>query len=302
MFRIAHISDLHIPPLPRMRVRQLVGKRLLGLYSWHHKWKAEHREEILDSLLAQLDELQPDHVCVTGDLTFTTHPEEVDAAAAWLTRLGPASKVSLIPGNHDAYAHGSLDYALERWAPWMQDDDARPSFPYLQRRGPVDIIGLSSAVATLPGFSSGRMGEEQIARLEALLGKLADERRPRLLLIHHPPQDGATNRARGLTDRHALQALLARSPVDLVLHGHLHRPVRSALAGPDGPIPVLGAASASTLGQRYAPAHYHVLEVDSEAASAPVIRVRHSHYDPVKGAFLLGESVAVTAPEAKATT
>ncbi len=86
MFRIAHISDLHIPPLPHVPASQLAGKRLLGLFSWHYKWKREHRQPVLDALLMNLREQRPDHVCVTGDITYTTLPAEVDAAADWLGR------------------------------------------------------------------------------------------------------------------------------------------------------------------------------------------------------------------------
>ena len=191
MFRIAHISDLHIPPFPRVPLRQLAGKRLIGLFSWHHKWKYEHRRTVLDALLVHLQEIKPDHICVTGDITFTTLPAEVDQAADWFSRLGDAQRISLIPGNHDAYVTGALDYALEKWSRWMQDDEGQTGFPYLHRRGPVDIVGLSSAVVTLPAISLGRIGQEQLERTEALLTRIKADRRPCVLLFHHPPQEGA---------------------------------------------------------------------------------------------------------------
>jgi 3',5'-cyclic AMP phosphodiesterase CpdA len=286
MFRIAHISDLHIPPLPRMSPAQLAGKRLLGLYSWHHKWKNEHRSSVLEALRAHLGEVAPDHICVTGDLTFTTHPEEVDRAAQWLAGLGEPESISLVPGNHDAYVSGALDYALDRWERWMRDDDGGAGFPYLQRRGPVNIVGLSSAVATAPAVSLGRIGRRQAEATRDLLERVADERRPIVLLVHHPPQDGATRRLRAFADRALLQDVLAQAPVDLVLHGHLHYPTRASLAGRDGPIPVRGAASASAFGGRKASAHYHVIDID-EDADGPVIRIHHAHFDPSAGSFLL---------------
>jgi 3',5'-cyclic AMP phosphodiesterase CpdA len=289
MFRLAHISDLHIPPLPRLAVRELMGKRLIGLLSWHRKWKAEHQQHILESLLARLDEARPDHVCITGDITFTTHRAEVDAAANWFERLGDPRRVSLIPGNHDAYVPGALDYALARWSRWMQDDDGRAGFPYLHRRGPVDIVGLSSAVATPPAVSLGRLGREQIDRTEALLDRIRTPERLCVLMVHHPPQDGAARRWRALSDRADLQRMLARCPVDLVLHGHLHYPVRASLEGPDRPIPVLGAASASTLGERKSVAHFHLIDVES-GADRPRVSVRHAHFDPATGCFALSAS------------
>jgi 3',5'-cyclic AMP phosphodiesterase CpdA len=289
MFRIAHISDLHIPPFPRVPLRQLAGKRLIGQFSWYHKWKSEHRQIVLDSLMAHLQDIKPDHICVTGDITFTTLPAEVDKAEEWFSRLGDAQRISLIPGNHDAYVAGALDYALEKWSRWMRDDEGQTGFPYLHRRGPVDIIGLSSAVTTPPAVSSGRIGQEQLARTEALLTRIKADHRPCLLLIHHPPQDDAASPRRALSDRKELQDVLARLPVDLVLHGHLHYPTRAMLDGPSGPIPVLGAASASAIGKRKSVAHYHLIEIASGVGKSRMT-VQHCYYDAVAENFSPGET------------
>ena len=286
MFRIAHISDLHIPPLPRVPVRQLASKRLIGQFSWFHKWKSEHRQTVLEALERHLEAIKPDHICVTGDITYTTLPAEVDKAAEWFTRLGDAQRISLIPGNHDAYVEGALDYVMEKWSRWMLDDEGQAGFPYLHRRGPVNIIGLSSAVPTPPGISLGRIGQEQLEKTAALLEKIRAEPRKSLLMVHHAPQDGAAKKRRALSDRKDLQALLARSPVDLVLHGHLHYPTRAQLEGPSGPIPVLGAASASAIGARKSAAHYHLIEFDTELEPTR-ISVQHFHYDNVAGNFSL---------------
>lgn len=285
MYVIAHISDLHIPPLPPLRLKQLASKRILGLFSWHKKWKDEHRGYILDALLRRLGDIKPDHICVTGDVTFTTHPQEVDQAAAWLERLGAADSVSLIPGNHDAYVPGALDYALRRWGKWMRDDGGHTGFPYLHRRGPVNIVGLSSAVVTPPLTSMGTLGGEQLARTRALLESLKDEHKPILLLVHHAPHDGATRQSKALTDRQALQELLRDLPVTAVLHGHLHYPVRASLPGAAGPIPVLGAASASTIGKRKGGAHFHVIEIDVDG-DRPTLAVQHYNYNAEADAFI----------------
>jgi len=291
MFRIAHLSDPHVPPLPRVSARQLMSKRLLGYLSWQRRRRSDHLQRVLDALADDLGDAAPDHMCVTGDLTNITLPGEVDNATAWLGQFGPPSRISLIPGNHDAYIPGALQYALERWAQWMHDDEGRKGFPYLHRRGPVDIVGLSSAVASLPGLSGGRLGADQLARCEALLAERGGDGRPCLLLVHHPPHNGACRERRGLWDRKKLQALLQRVPVDAVLFGHLHIPVRAEIEGPQGPIPVLGAGAASTVGKRKVPAHYHLLDVESrEGGEGPAIIVRHRHYDPVAGRFTAGET------------
>lgn len=287
MFQIAHISDLHIPPLPPVSLRQLASKRLLGLFSWHYKWKSEHQQAILDALQTHLGEVKPDHICITGDITFTTLPAEVDKAADWISRLGDPQQISLVPGNHDAYVPGSLDYALKKWSRWMEDDEGGTGFPYLHRRGPVDIVGLSSAVATPPAVSFGRIGQAQLQKTEMLLGSIKANQRPSLLMVHHPPQEGAASRKRALSDRKELQAILCRSPIDLVLHGHLHYPTTAVIDCPKGPIPVLGAASASTIGKRKSVAHYHLIEIET-GAGRPKMTIQHYHFNTTSGSFSHG--------------
>ena len=292
MFRIAHLSDLHVAPLPWPSLGELASKRVLGFLSWHTRRKREHRMEILQALAEDLARQAPDHFCITGDLTNITLPGEVDIATDWVARLAEPQRLSVIPGNHDAYVGGALDYALQRWAAWMRDDEGRTGFPYLHRRGPADIIGLSSAVATAPGLSLGRVGPEQIERTAALLDGLAPEGRARVLMVHHPPHDGACSPRRGLADRHLLHDLLRRHRVDIVLHGHLHQPVRASLDGPEGPIPVFGASAASARGRRKAVAHYHLIEIDSSGGT-PKLSVEHHHYDLQTGRFRAGRREAL---------
>lgn len=291
-FRIAHLSDLHLPPLPDIRLTQLASKRLLALTSWHRKWKREHKPEVLDALLEHLVSVQPDHFCLTGDLTFTTLPEEVDRAADWIARLGGKDKISLIPGNHDAYVPGALDYALERWGSWMRDDDGRPGFPYLHRRGPVNIVGLTSALPTFPGASYGRLGKIQIEKARALISSIEPEGRPCLLLVHHPPQEGATRRLRSLVDGENLRGMLKTLHLDLILHGHLHRPTQSTIDCRDGRVSTMGAASMSAIGKRRAPAHYHLIHCQTRGQKVS-FTIYHHHFDPVTGKFIPGERQVV---------
>ncbi len=136
---------------------------------------------------------------------------------------------------------------MGRWHPWMAADgggepaEAPPRFPFLRRRGPVALIGLSSAVPTPPGSAAGRLGAAQLARLPPLLEAAGREGLFRVVLVHHPPLPGPGGWRRALRDRDALREVLARSGAELVLHGHHHAALKAELEGPAGPIPVLGA-------------------------------------------------------------
>jgi hypothetical protein len=47
--------------------------------------------------------------------------------------------------------------------------DAGESFPFVRRRDPVALVGVSSGLPTLPLAATGRIGGEQLARLGDLL-------------------------------------------------------------------------------------------------------------------------------------
>ncbi|MET0879712.1 MAG: metallophosphoesterase, partial [Tardiphaga sp.] len=47
MFLLAHISDVHLAPLPSPALGDLMSKRGLGYLNWLRKRRAIHRPEVL---------------------------------------------------------------------------------------------------------------------------------------------------------------------------------------------------------------------------------------------------------------
>lgn len=187
-FRLAHLSDPHIGPLPKPRWRELIGKRATGYINWRRGRSRAHDMDALTALVADLRAHNPDHVAMTGDICNIGLPAEFPMAAQWLGTLGRPSDVSLAPGNHDAYLRSSLTHMTRELSPWMRGDDGAHAFPYLRRRDGVAIIGLCSGVPTLPFVAAGRLGANQLARLEKILQETRDDMR--VVLLHHPPVDG----------------------------------------------------------------------------------------------------------------
>jgi len=271
MFTLAHLSDPHLPPLPRPRLAELANKRVLGYLHWRRSRHKIHRAEHLDLLVRDLEAQSPDHIAVTGDLVNIGLLAEFAPARAWLQSLGQPHDVTLVPGNHDAYVRQSHAAHAVHWQDFMRDDAVNSAdlrFPFVRRRGPLALIGLSSAIPTAPLLATGRLGTEQIARLEELLERLSDC--CRVVLIHHPPGRSHGGRLRCLTDAAALRATLARRGAELVLHGHDHVQALDWLAGPDGPIPALGVPSASAAprhGHRGEPAAYNLYRIEGSAGA-----------------------------------
>ncbi len=252
-FTLAHLSDPHLPPLPAPRLAELFGKRLLGYLNWIRNRHAIHRREVLDALLADIRAQQPDQIVVTGDLVNLALEAEFPRALAWLRSVGAPDRVSVIPGNHDAYVRATQHRFVETFGDYIRGDGANAAaFPYLRRRGPLALIGVSSAVPTAAFMATGWLGAEQLAALERLLAGLSGETAFRVLLIHHPLRSAA--RHKRLTDSAELQAVLKRHGVELVLHGHDHVHSTIEIDGPAGPIPVVGVPSASSIAHGHYPA------------------------------------------------
>jgi 3',5'-cyclic AMP phosphodiesterase CpdA len=249
MFRIAHLTDPHVGPLPRPRLRELLNKRITGFVNYRRGRSKIHDMDLLALLVADIRAQAPDHIACTGDLCNVGLPSEWKTSRVFLEGLGPPESVSFVPGNHDAYVPGSLEGVLAECGAWTTGDDgASAIFPYLRRRGPVAIVGLSSAIPTAPFVASGRLGKVQVSAAEKLLADLAPQGCFRLVLIHHPPHVGGAKAGRNLTDAARFEAMISRVGAELVIHGHNHVGSLAWLEGPTGRVPVVGAPSASSRG------------------------------------------------------
>jgi 3',5'-cyclic AMP phosphodiesterase CpdA len=183
VFTLAHLSDIHLSPLPRAKRKYLLSKRILGYVNWHRGRKFVHRREILDLLTHDLGERNPDHIAVTGDLVNLGLPEEYLRAADWLHHLGNPNDVTAIPGNHDAYVRLHPERGTGHWQPYMESNAAgealfatpKDGFPFVRRFDDVGIVALSSAIPTMPFVAAGKLGKEQMFFLESALDRLGRE-------------------------------------------------------------------------------------------------------------------------------
>ena len=268
-FTLAHISDPHLPPLPAPRLADLVGKRALGYLNWTRNRRKYQKRDVLDALVSDMQAQGPDHIAVTGDLVNLALEAEFAQATAWLETVGTPDRVTVIPGNHDAYVRATQQRFAQAWASYLSGDQAQnrgAGFPFLRRRGAMVLIGVSSAVPTPPLMATGWLGRSQLAALERMLSQLAAGQAFRVLLIHHPLRSGS--RIKRLTDAPELLALLKLHGVELVLHGHDHVHSTIWIDGPNGVIPVVGVPSASALAHgRYPAAAYNLFSVLHDGAA-----------------------------------
>jgi len=268
-FTLAHLSDPHLPPLPEVRLAELAGKRALGYLNWTRNRHKYQRRDVLDALVSDMQTQTPDHIAVTGDLVNLALEAEFAPSRAWLQSVGAPDRVTVIPGNHDAYVRSTRHRFAEAWGEYLRGDEAAAAgvkFPFLRRRGPLALIGLSTAVPTPPLMATGTLGVAQLEALEPVLALLSDEPVFRVLLIHHPLR--SDSRVKRLTDSQALLALLRQYGAELVLHGHDHIHSTIWIDGPEGTIPVVGVPSASALAHgRYPDAAYNLFSIERDGAA-----------------------------------
>jgi 3',5'-cyclic AMP phosphodiesterase CpdA len=268
-FTLAHLSDPHLSPLPAARLRDLAGKRALGYLNWTRNRHKFHRRDVLDALVSDLQAQAPDHIAITGDLLNLALEAEFAPSRTWLESIGAPDRVTVIPGNHDAYVRVTQHRFAQAFGSYLDSDEAPNgggAFPSLRRRGPLALISVSSAVPTAPLMSTGRIGRSQLDALAQMLAGLSAEQAFRVLLIHHPLRSNA--RTKRLTDSHLLLALLKQHGVELILHGHDHVHSTIWVEGPKSTIPAIGVPSASAIAHGHYPAAaYNLFSIERDGAA-----------------------------------
>lgn len=254
MFTLAHLSDPHLSPMPRPKLVELMGKRAVGYFNWRTNRAVHHSPDFLSTLVADMKHRGFDHLAVTGDLVNLGLPDEYGLARRFLQNLGPGERVSMVPGNHDAYVRGTALLHIDLWKEYISSDEApaqsgvsAAAFPFFRRRGDLAIIGLSTAIPTAPFLATGKLGKAQLLAFERLLKAAKEKECFRVVLIHHPPV-GRHSPHEILTDAKAFREIVARQGAELVLHGHKHKALHHKIAGPDRDVDVIGVPSASNPG------------------------------------------------------
>lgn len=181
--QIVQISDLHIG----------------GLYV----------QSVFDRVVDEVNELKPDAILVTGDLTDDGLMFQFERARDELNRFECPNKI-VIAGNHDYRHTGYL--LFKKFFPTKQIYEFDDAF----------IFTLGTA---RPDRDEGEVGYRQNLWMEKMLGKYP-ETKPKIVAMHHHLigiPDTGTDKIIILDAGDTLRTCL-QSGVDLVLCGHRHRP------------------------------------------------------------------------------
>jgi 3',5'-cyclic AMP phosphodiesterase CpdA len=152
-----------------------------------------HRAEMLAALVADLKQRGPDHITITGDLVNLSLSQRVRVGARLARRLGdPRERHQSCPAITIPMCARPRLSRNATGSDFMRGDGGE-SFPFVRRRGPLALIGLSTSLPTAAARRHRTLHGDQLDRLGELLAKLKREQQFRVVLIHHPPFDGANH-------------------------------------------------------------------------------------------------------------
>jgi len=170
---------------------------------------AQFNEEVFDNVVEEVNDLGPDAVVATGDLTNEGLLKEYEKCKTKFAKF-EVDKIIAMSGNHDYRNTGYLLF--------------KKFFPFEA----VNVLGDDVVLVTLgtarPDRDEGEVGYRQNLWLERTMKKY--EKMTKIVAMHHHMigvPDSGTDRVTVIDAGDVLRTALS-SKVDLVLCGHKHRP------------------------------------------------------------------------------
>lgn len=187
----------------------------------------EKQNDTADHLVRAVDHLNalkpaPDVILATGDLVEKGSVAEYERIREIFSPLN--APIYLIPGNHDHRENLTAVFHDHAYLP-----PAGEFIQYVVDDHPVRLIALDTLIE---GQSTGDMCGDRLAWLNQRLSEAPD--RPTLIFMHHPPFLTGMRKMdqMGITDTKPLSDVIERHDhIELIVAGHLHRPIVRRFAG-----------------------------------------------------------------------
>jgi 3',5'-cyclic AMP phosphodiesterase CpdA len=172
---------------------------------------------VIDALTTTINDLSPDLVVVSGDLTQRARRQQFREAATFLKSLRP--RVLVVPGNHDVPMFNVMARLTDPFAGYRKhiSSDLEPVFEDRE----MVVVGLNS-VRTMLFSDDGRLNVTQAERGAERL-RAAAPGAIKVIVTHHPFDVPSGHMEDKMIGRSRMaMARLAAAGADLFLAGHLH--------------------------------------------------------------------------------
>ena len=201
--------------------------------------------DLMERAIAEINELKPDIVVCSGDLTTFGFKEEFAQAKRYLDTI-ECDALVVVPGNHDSRNVGYVHFE--------QLIGERSS---VVRRDGISVVAVDS---TEPDLDHGQIGRGRYGWIEQQFGEPA---RLKVFVLHHHllPIPGTGRERNVVHDAGDTLEVLQRAKVNLVLSGHKHVPYAWRLED----LFVVNAGTVSSLRVRgYTRPCYNVVEIGDD--------------------------------------
>jgi 3',5'-cyclic AMP phosphodiesterase CpdA len=201
----------------------------------------------MNRVISELNELAPDVVVVSGDLTTDGFRPEYKAWLAYADRI--EAPLLTVPGNHDSRNVGYLHFE-DLIGPRMWARDV----------GDVRIVGVDSSE---PDLNEGQVGR---VHYDWISDQFAGPAALKVFVLHHHllPIPGTGRERSTVMDAGDLLEVLVHAGVHVVLSGHKHVPYVWRIED----LYIANAGTVSSLRLRgYGKPCYNVLEFDGDEVS-----------------------------------
>jgi Icc protein len=164
---------------------------------------------LLERAISEVNDLRPQIVVCSGDLTTFGFKEEYHEAKRYLDRI-ECDAVCVIPGNHDSRNVGYVHF-----------EELFGDRNSVLRVGQVTVVAVDS---TEPDLDHGQVGRGRYNWIEEQFGQ--GEPTLRIFVLHHHllPVPGTGRERNVVYDAGDVLECLQRAGVNLVLSGHKHVP------------------------------------------------------------------------------
>jgi 3',5'-cyclic AMP phosphodiesterase CpdA len=270
MGRIVHVSDIHFGAVDAVAA---------------------------EAVVAAAQDLAPDLVLVTGDVTQSGRRREFAQAKVWLDRF--SAPVFVVPGNHDTPYWNLPARLLYPWRLW-ETTTGLPAIDHAFEAPGLMVRGINTArgAQLRANWSKGVIDLEQTRRAAQALAR-APVGDLRIIACHHPliemigaPVTGAVKRGR------AAAQIFAEAGVDLVMTGHVHVPFALPIALGDQCSYAVGAGTLS-LRLRGVPPGFNLVEWDAAEVRVVSQAWTGSHFEPRRTWNLARRTAGLVRAEAR---
>jgi 3',5'-cyclic AMP phosphodiesterase CpdA len=170
---------------------------------------------VVEPLVRSVNQIKPDLVAISGDLTQRARTYQFKEARAFLEAL-PQPQI-IVPGNHDVPLHNLFTRFFQPLTKYRRyiTDDLQPYFADEE----IAVVGVNTARSLT--FKGGRVNQTQVELAREKLCPLPNEI-TKAIVTHHP-FDLPEGHSGDIVGRSRMAMnILANCGADLFLAGHLH--------------------------------------------------------------------------------